>query len=126
MGLSLNERFMKLNQLGDDSTSCIKKRLPEAFKNYEYILFISHVPPFKESCWHMGEISDDDWLPHFSCKSMGNALVEAMRNYPDKQMMVLCGHTHSSGEAQILPNLLVKTGQAEYGAPELQEIIKVP
>jgi len=41
-------------------------------------------------------------------------------------MVVLCGHTHSSGETQILPNLFVKTGRAEYGAPELQEIINVP
>jgi len=117
---------MKLNQLGDEATTYIKQILPKALDHFEFILFISHVPPFKEACWHMGEISDDEWLPHFSCKAMGNALVECMQNYPDKKMVVLCGHTHSSGETQILPNLFVKTGRAEYGAPELQEIINVP
>ncbi|MCK5515577.1 MAG: hypothetical protein KAI39_01790 [Desulfobulbaceae bacterium] len=46
-----------------------------------------------------------------------------MATNTDKQMTVLCGHTHSSGECQILPNLLVKTGGAKYGSPMIQEII---
>jgi hypothetical protein len=40
-------------------------------------------------------------------------------------MTVLCGHTHSSGECQILPNLLVKTGEAMYGTPKIQEILEI-
>jgi hypothetical protein len=47
-----------------------------------------------------------------------------MSAYPDHQMTVLCGHTHSSGQADILPNLLVKTGGAEYGSPMIQEILE--
>ena len=38
-------------------------------------------------------------------------------------MTVLCGHTHGKGEVQILPNLIVKTGGADYGKPELQNPI---
>ncbi len=57
---------------------------------------------------------------------MGEVLAAAMKNAPEKQMTVLCGHTHSSGECQVLTNLLVKTGGAQYGAPEVQEIIAVP
>ena len=41
-------------------------------------------------------------------------------------MTVLCGHTHSPGEAQVLPNLLVLTGGAEYGRPEVQRVLTVP
>ena len=40
-------------------------------------------------------------------------------------MTVLCGHTHSAGEAQVLPNLRVLTGGAEYGRPELQRVLAV-
>jgi hypothetical protein len=40
-------------------------------------------------------------------------------------MTVLCGHTHSSGEAQILPNLRVLTGGAVYGKPALQRVLEV-
>jgi hypothetical protein len=46
-----------------------------------------------------------------------------MSEHREKEMLVLCGHTHGIGQAQILPNLLVKTGGAIYGKPQLQEII---
>ncbi len=41
------------------------------------------------------------------------------------QMTVLCGHTHGSGDAQILPNLRVLTGGAVYGRPGVQRVIEV-
>ena len=78
---------------------------------------LTHVPPFREACWHRGQISDDDWLPHFACRAVGEVLVEAMAAHPECEMTVLCGHTHSPGEAQVLPNLRVLTGGAEYGRP---------
>jgi hypothetical protein len=56
---------------------------------------------------------------------MGAALYEIMNTYPDKTLTVLCGHTHTQAEAQILPNLKVKTGGAEYGSPNIQDIIAV-
>ncbi len=37
--------------------------------------------------------------------------------------VVISGHTHGGGEAQILDNLQVLTGEAEYGRPEIQRII---
>ncbi|MFA6486593.1 MAG: hypothetical protein WCT40_04490 [Candidatus Magasanikbacteria bacterium] len=81
------------------------------------------MPPFRESCWHEGKISDDNYLPHFSCKSVGDMMIKIMRAKPDCQLEVLCGHTHSSGHAQILDNLSVITGKASYGKPEIQKII---
>jgi hypothetical protein len=83
------------------------------------------VPPFRESCWHQNAISGDDWLPHFSSKASGDALKEVVASRPDKQVLVLCGHTHGSGRAQPLPNLEVRTGGAEYGRPAIQEILRI-
>jgi len=88
-------------------------------------LLLTHVPPFKASCWHEGQISDDEFLPHFACRAVGDVLVEAMQKHPKCDLTVLCGHTHSPGEATILPNLLVKTGGAEYGSPCIQELIAI-
>ena len=116
-------RLALLNSLGDQAADYFRDILPKVLKQYEQIIVLTHFPPFKESCWHEGEISADDWLPHFSCKAVGDILREVMATAPDKQMTVLCGHTHSSGECQILPNLLVKTGGAKYGSPMIQEII---
>ena len=66
-------------------------------------------------------ISDDNYLPHFSCQVVGDVLHRTMKRFPDKQATVLCGHTHGAGKAQILPNLRVITGGAVYGRPEVTE-----
>ncbi|WP_163338760.1 metallophosphoesterase [Desulfopila sp. IMCC35008] len=118
-------RLALLNRLGDQAASYIRGRLLVALEQYSHIIILTHVPPFIEACWHEGEISTDDWLPHFSCQAMGDVLKGSMRTAHDKQMTVFCGHTHSFGECQILPNLLVKTGEAKYGAPKIQEIFKI-
>ena len=72
-----------------------------------------------------GRIAEDDSLPFFCCGALGDALREAMAGRPDRQMTVLCGHTHSAGEAQPLPNLKVLTGGAEYGEPTVQRVLEV-
>lgn len=99
--------------------------LPDALARFQHVVVITHVPPFRESCWHEGKISGDDWLPFFSCKAVGDALVEAMKAAPDRMMTVLCGHTHGGGEAQILPNLRVLTGGARYGQPAIQQVLEL-
>ncbi len=118
--LSRNALFAKLNELGDESAGYFRQILPIALAKFENVILLTHVPPFKESCWYDGKISDDNWLPHFSCQAVGQVVVEIMKENPHKKLTVLCGHTHGSGEVKILPNLLVKTGGAEYGRPELQ------
>jgi hypothetical protein len=44
---------------------------------------------------------------------------------PQSKLMVLCGHTHSSGESQITENIQVLTGRAEYRNPKIQKILDV-
>ena len=55
----------------------------------------------------------------------GCVLRDLMRSYPDRELLVLCGHSHGSGETRILKNLRVLTGGAEYGRPILQQILKI-
>jgi hypothetical protein len=43
--------------------------------------------------------------------------------HPDARMTVLCGHTHGAGVVDVLPNLRVVTGGADYGAPALQDVL---
>lgn len=117
--------FKTLNKLGDEAAAYFSLNLPEAFKRFNHLIVLVHAPPFKEACWHEGEISDDDWLPHFTCQAVGDVLRQTMTEHPEKRMTVLCGHTHGSGTAQILPNLLVKTGAAIYGKPHVQEILSI-
>jgi 3',5'-cyclic-AMP phosphodiesterase len=120
-----DDRLAKLHALGDEAAAHIRAVLPDALARFRNVVVATHVPPFRESCWHEGKVSDDNWLPFFSCKAVGDALAEAMAAAPDRQMTVLCGHTHGGGEAQILPNLWVLTGGARYGRPEVQRVFQV-
>jgi 3',5'-cyclic AMP phosphodiesterase CpdA len=123
--LSRRELLKRLHALGDEAADHFRSVLPQALTDFHHVIVATHVPPFREACWHEGNISNDEYLPHFACKAVGKVLAAAIRKRPDRRMTVLCGHTHSSGEAQILGNLTVKTGGATYGRPALNEIITV-
>lgn len=115
----------KLNQLGDEAAAYLAAQLTQALATHQNILLLTHVPPFREACWHQGQISDDTWLPHFANQAVGQRLATIMADHPKHQLTILCGHTHSDGTAQILPNLIVHTGEATYGAPAIQQILSV-
>ncbi len=118
------ERMAKLAALGEEAAAYIRDALVSAAA-YRRVIVLTHVPPFREACWHKGEISDDDWLPWFTCKAVGDVLLEGAEAHPQRTIEILCGHTHGAGVAQVLPNLRVITGGAEYGAPQLQPLIAI-
>ena len=125
VGLGRDARLARLGQLGDEAAAYLRGILPEALSRWRRVIVATHVPPFAQAAWHEGRISDDDWLPHFSCKVVGEVLVEAMRERPDREMLVLCGHTHGAGEIEVLPNLKVVTGGAVYGEPRVQRVLTI-
>ena len=116
------ERLLIMQQLADKAATHLDSILPRALSISDHVICLTHVPPFREACWHEGRILDDMWLPHFSCKIVGDIVLKHMSQFSDKRMTVLCGHTHSSGVAIISKNLRVITGHATYGSPEIQNI----
>ena len=123
--LAKEERLARLNRLGDEAAEHVRRVLPSALDRYAHVIVLTHVPPFREACWHEGRVSDDDWAPHFTCVALGETLRRIAREYPHRQITVLCGHTHGAGEARISDNLLVLTGGAEYGQPEIQRVFEL-
>ena len=123
--LPKGERLLKLNALGDEAAAYFRETLPSALDGYAHVVVATHVPPFSAACVQDGKVSDDDWLPHFSCHAVGEALLEVMARYADRTMTVLCGHTHGEGTAVIRPNLTVHTGHAHYGAPVVQRVLEL-
>ena len=120
--LSKEALLETLNRLGDEAAAHFRKTLPEALETSEHVVVVTHVPPFRESAWHNGQPSDPFFLSFFSCKAVGDVLTEFMLQHPNRKMTVLCGHTHGGGTSQILPNLTVMTGPAEYRSPVIQSI----
>ena len=113
----------KARYLGERSAIEAEPALVAAAKKYKHVIFATHVPPFKEACIHQGQVSDPNWLPWFSNRALGLRLVEIAYEYPDTFFEVLCGHTHSPGLVTILPNLVVRTGGAKYGVPDVFKVL---
>lgn len=123
--LTKQNRWPKLKELGDKSAEHIRRVLPQALAKYPRVILGTHLPPLRDACWHEGQVSNDEWLPHFTCKAMGDVILEIMREAPQKQLVIYCGHTHSPGICQPLPNVTIHTGSAEYGFPKVQQIIEL-
>ena len=123
--LDKKQRLDVQHRLGDEAADHLRIRIEEAVKRYTKIIVALHVPPFSAAAWHEGKNTDDNYLPHFACKATGDVLKAAMLENPEIEMVVYCGHTHSSGVAQILPNLKVITGGAAYYKPCITDIIDV-
>ena len=114
-----------LQTLGDEAAGYLQGLLSQAAERYPNVVVATHVPPFREAAWHQGRPSGDDYLPYFSCKAVGDVLLAVAKSHPACQLLVLCGHTHGGGEVQVLENLRVVTGPAEYGKPQIQQIFDI-
>jgi Icc-related predicted phosphoesterase len=86
------------------------------------IIILMHVPPFPENSQYRGKQSDDNYLPYYSSKVVGDMLLKLAKGHPHVEFLGLCGHSHGKSFYQPLPNLTVKGGEAEYKHPIIQEI----
>ena len=123
LGLGRRERLALLNRQGDAAAAWVRRVIPPALERFRRLIVLMHVPPFQEAAWYEGQMSHPHYLPHFSSRSTGEALVEAARAHPERDVLVLCGHTHGGGTLEVLPNLTVVTGAAQYGMPAVAGII---
>jgi hypothetical protein len=112
-----------LRRMAADSTAEAKIKLEAALQLHSNVVFATHVAPFRGASWHEGKISNDQWLPWFTCRQMGQMLAGVAAAHPDHKILVLCGHNHSAGTYQHAPNLRVLTGGARYGAPDAAGMI---
>ena len=122
--LGVEDRMGVLNRLGDAAARFLERNLDNALMRFAKVICLVHVSPFRGSAWYDGRPSGDDWLPFFSCKAVGDVLLELASRFHDRQILVLCGHTHGWGTYRPLPNLTVLTGGAEYGRPEIQSVMR--
>ncbi|WP_115705387.1 metallophosphoesterase family protein [Legionella sainthelensi] len=122
--LSRQHLLQKMQELADLDANALENDLLQAVKlQPRKIIVLTHVPPFKEACQHMGQVSDENYLPYFSSKAIGDVLMPFALENPSIDFLVLCGHTYSDSEYQPTDNLIVKAGAAEYCKPTIQELI---
>ncbi len=109
---------------GQASAQRVAEKIEQVPADARQLLIATHVPPFRESCWYQGKTTDDHWAPFFVCGSIGRVLDRASQDRPQCMFTVLCGHTHNEGIARMRDNLIVYTGAAEYGVPEVEGMIE--
>lgn len=122
VGLDKARRWQLLQQLADEAARQTRDKLLAAVARYRQVYLLTHIPPFREACWYNGQISNSEWLPHFTSQAMGAMLLDVMSEHPECHLTVLCGHTHGRGQTSPRDNVLVLTGGAEYGLPEIQRV----
>ena len=123
--LNKNDLYNKLGSLAGLTAAKIEDKLRIVLTDYKNVFLITHVPMFKEICCWRGKMSGEDYLPHYSNKTIGVMLFQVMKYNIDNNLTVLCGHTHGQVEKQITDNIYVKVGDGVYNAPKIQEIITV-
>lgn len=123
--LTKEMRLQKLNALGDEAAEQIRMKLIKAANTYSQIYLITHVPPFRETCIDSYRICDEQKLPFYCCKAIGDVLLEVMKQNPKCNLTVLCGHSHFECDLQVLDNLRVMVGEAGYGCWYPPKIIEV-
>lgn len=111
-----------MQELADEAAKHFRECLPEALEKFEHVYVVMHPAPFEEVCFYRGKLSDEEFLPHFSCKAVGDVLLELAEKYPDKKITVLSGHMHYQLEKDIRDNLKVLVGGAKYGSPAVQRV----
>ncbi|HEY8560553.1 MAG TPA: metallophosphoesterase [Pyrinomonadaceae bacterium] len=90
--------------------------LLEAVENYQKVILVTHVPPFVEVCFDRNlRIIDEFKQPFYTCKAIGDLLLEVMPKHPECRMTVLCGHLHEKADQNILENLRVRVKESGYG-----------
>lgn len=114
-----------LMALADEAAQHFEGVLETATSQYPNVIAVTHVPPFREAAWYQGKPSNDDFLPHFASKVVGDAMLRVMKAHPRSNLLVLCGHTHGGGEIAVLDNLRVLTGEAEYGRLRINRVLEV-
>jgi 3',5'-cyclic AMP phosphodiesterase CpdA len=124
-GLGREELVARVRAIGDAEAATLRPLLEQACESRREVIVATHVPPFREACWHDGQVSNDEWLPWFTCIAVGEVLLAAARAHPECRLTVLCGHTHSAGQVSLADNLSVHTGGADYGSPSVARLLEL-
>lgn len=125
------DRHAKIQELSREGAEHVYKHGLAALSNpsTETLYVITHVPPFVKAAWFKGKPSDGDWLPHFSSKLMGDAILKLGNKFPNKNIIVLCGHTHvgekNNREYNETKNIKSITATAEYRYPRISKMFEV-
>lgn len=118
---SSQDFLSKVQALAKQDVNILAKQLNIAMSaDINKVLILLHIPPFADACWRHGQRCDALTLPFFTCKVMGELLLETAIRQQQVDFVVLCGHTHNHCVYRALNNLKIIVGEAKTGTPQVQ------
>lgn len=122
----MKSRIDAYKALAQKSADIAVPLLEEAFKTYKTVYLMTHVPPWQQATRDVGTIFEQYWMPYNINHRLGVALEDVMAKYPDRKLVVLCGHTHNPLVARIAANIVCRVGKGKYiGTPSDEERIVI-
>jgi Icc protein len=116
-GLKLEEISNLMRSRGERNAANLRPVLQKALENYRNVILVTHVPPFVEACFDRSlRVIDEFKQPFYTCKAVGDLILDVMTANPECRMTVLCGHTHEKADVKILENLRVRVKESGYGS----------
>ena len=110
----------------DKSALIIQKRLTNALINFDVVYLLTHFPPWPEkpsSIWK--KMTQKAWTPYNTSKIMAETLENIMNKFPEKQLIVLAGHTHHKRNDKITNNITSKVGEASFGKVYINDLHEI-
>lgn len=117
---SISERYQLMTQWATAAAKRIKSKLISAFAKHKLVYLATHMPVWPEK---VDNLSSFFWKPYNSSKIIAQAIEEVMEQYPDKNLIVLAGHTHDYRREKITNNIELRVAEVRCGAPSISEEI---
>lgn len=117
-----NERIQLARKLADEAASSISTKLTLALAKYDTIYMITHFPPWPDDS---NNLLSKFWMPYNSSKVMADVIKNTMKQYPNKNLIILSGHTHHKRNVKISENIELRVGASTLTKPEIQDIIMI-
>jgi len=114
-------RVQKMIELAKESADYIGKYIPKALVHHDTVYVATHIAPFAEASRAPdGKQSDHHWMPYFSSKASGDAILDAMKEQPkNKKCIVLCGHNHTEYDFWPTENIRCINATVRYKHPKI-------
>ncbi len=123
--LTRQQSMIRMQKLGRESASRIRKILPLALTRFRHVILLTHTPPFPEAVRYNDSPCGPLHLPHYTNLSAGLAIRGIASAFPKRRITILAGHSHSSSITHIGTNICVRVAHARTGRTGPQELLRL-
>ena len=120
---SMKGRVELFQELANKSCSFISNALNKALESDAKTIYIlTHFPPWKEATRDEGTFLEKYYLPYNVNLRLGSAIEKIMETHKKRNVIVLCGHTHTPEYIRVSRNINCQVGQAKLWSINSQKI----